>query len=642
MPSRPSKNRINMHDIISHPLGVLPDAINAVLRCPEPLDEVEVRSLFEEAEFLLLRLEEALSLGDGDSATALIQLLLEGLSARSEGPAHSGFTAFTTRDGLLSTLHSIFCHIFHNEALPIQSTGAADLAQAVCILCDCEALKEQCGELFMSDLLRVLQDLYDTPSTSNAYFQTQRSVAASLINLLKGSAKNKQRIGDWSCLLACFTMSVDVFFQLQCVEMLYRVSRKKKDLIKKLVQDGAGAYDQSITRALDAIDQLPNDETLLGRMMDLVERADEGRSDISVYSVQQVTAAETTVATSTKSFFTPHYFVVMIASSSADNLTIPYTHIRCVTIAKDSRVSFRLEKFPLNLEGVLHHTAAGMDTVTVFLSADQLAKLKASPVRSWIVHILQKKHQKQQCDSSAAKSTDEPVTSKEPEVDREKLDDRVGEGSDRIATLSSTATQVLEPLAQARAKRHREESSEAEGPAAEKQLNDADAKLRRGIDRVTKGMQAAEKKVFLTTLQRLAESKMELRRIEDVNALNAAIALMQEDVDKFRECSQRRREEYKRRVEVQIAELCKEIQGVEDAAASAVTQLNDGLRAIKSSSHALSERIAGVPLLVQELMNESRMAEEKSVQEMELGFEQELAQAEERELRMCSAVKEEE
>lgn len=390
----PSKNRINMHDIIAQPLGAVVDAVNSVLRRPEKLDVGEVQSLFRETSFLLLRVEEALSIRNEEAGAALILLLLEGLT-HSEESLQLGLTTFSVERGLLTFFNSVFKLVFRDGALPLQSPGAADVAQIICTLSECEVLKDPCGELFFDELVEILSRLYQNPDAANTHVQTQRSVAASLINLVKGSPKNKQRRSDWRFLLFCLTATVDVFFQLQCIELLYRLSRKNRAVLYNLFdqqhQQTSTLSSSKMKEILLSLDHLPNDQSLLSQMIEMIQKINAGRKNVVSFSVVEVTAGETVLAKPTLSFFTPHFFVVLLTSSSADNISIPYTCIRSVTISKEGRVFFRLESFPMSVEPFLHHSAPGMDSIGLLMSPSTLGELKSSPVRSWIIQLLQEK-----------------------------------------------------------------------------------------------------------------------------------------------------------------------------------------------------------------------------------------------------------
>eukprot|EP00796_Vickermania_ingenoplastis_P009243 gene9243-6496_t len=606
----PSKNRINMHDIISQPLGVLPAAVDSVLRRPESLDEVELQSLFSEASYLLLRAEEALSVGDEEAGSALIQLLLEGLS-HSEQSHEVGLTTFAVQDGLLDSLRSLFTLVFKDTALPIHSSGAADLAQIISALSDGDAVKEACGELFMADLACVLQQLYETPSSANRHFQTQRSVAAALINLVKGSTSNKERVSEWSFILPCFTMSIDIFFQLQCVEIMYRVSRRQKRFLKELAQQ-----QQDVVRAgLTKLDELPNDPALLGRMLEVVEGVNEGRADIIRFLVREFKAAETLITTTSKAFFTPHYFIVLIDSSSADNVTVPFDSIRSVTIGRDAHVMFRLETFPMNLEAVLSHTGAGMDTVTLALNTEQLARLKASAVRSWIIKALEcKKLNLSKDDQSNEKKSNEPEGVQGVHPSRSPPSCAC-----QPSPTESTPTPLLPTP--------RELTITGPGhPTAD--TNGRDTKrLKKEIHEPLKTPTGKENSV--TAADGLLQSiiwnvTQQLPRVEKERLLEQLDQLLQEAVDDARERCKRNRDEWAAEVSRGIALIDNEVKRSEDAAATAVEQLNGGLHQLKLSNQALSERMDALRFSLQQVLEESRGEERDFKEHLLRNFEAEL------------------
>lgn len=657
----PTKNRINMHDIIAQPLGALPAAVNAVLRRPEPLDDLEINSLFNEASFLFLRTEEALASNEEAAGAALIQLLLEGLT-HSEDSLPVGLKAFAVQGGLLQSLQSVFSMVFRDGALPIQSPGAADLIQVICTLSDEEGLKDLCSEMFMLKMVVVLQQLYDNPSAANRHCQTQRSIAAALINMVKGSAVNKKRLSDWSFLLPCLTMSTDAFFQLQCVELLYRVSRKHRNYLTDLIyQEEKVSQNEKMAAVLQSLDRLINDSTLLDQMIDLVEKVNQNRSDVLCFSAKKVTAAETPVAETSKVYFTPNYFVVLITSTSVDNLTIPYADIRSVTISKDSRVLFRLENFPSNLDVILSHTAPGLDVVALTFNASQLGLLKASPVRSWVVTVLQERQEQKKPENSLSSVTEtQPADlrcineeKKRWRAVEEKYEGTSSVGSNVLSTSMGAAVAASQGVKELRGDTHDASFHSAEGkrlktesiideptllrdtfkPSVEKKepskptvikRSSADTSLANFIRKATRRMPTAEKLSFLKTLEQLMEAKKGIRESEDIAELNREMEKIQHAVDDARKRCQNHRDEWYNEVTCTLNQVDKEIETVKEEASAAVEKLNQSLHQIKSSNQAMDERMDCMRLRLQQILETHKAAETEGRAEIQNFFETEL------------------
>lgn len=659
MPYRPSKNRINLHDIVSQPLEAVPDAVNAVLRRPEVLDDIEVQSLFHETSYILLRTEESFSLGHSDAASALIHLLLEGLT-HSEKALDVGLTAFSLLEDLLSNLQSIFHLTFKDHMVPVSSAAAVDLAQIVALLSDSESLKDRCGDLFLSGLVSTLQDLYDEPAAARTHFQVQRNIAAALINLIKGSSANKKRLPQWAFLIPCLQMSVDVFFQLQCVEILYRVSRRQKHYITDLIDAQKKQGNDSLASLLVSLDALPNDESLLEGMMGLVRSLQQNRSDMIPIDVNQVLTNETIVSEATRVMFTPCYFVVLLLSASADHITVPFLNIRSVSIAKNGRVSFKLSEFYREAEDG-SSTAEEVETVTLLLNNDQLTVLKASSVRPWIVNILQSSQQKestadplpsgsqQRGDQSHLKRQRSEISPPTPNLHLTKFErlarkaelnsagsegphhHRAREEEDMAgvscASRSPASSQMMAPSA----KRCKSEERQAEPPCPNlsfvgdvsasttsaasalpsKQSLAADAALIRQMRSVSRVMRPDERRDFFQNMHRVTSAKMELRRAETTTAINHVISNVEGTVNTATARCREAREEWFNEVQHSIQQLHTELKATEGTAAAAVADLNDALRNIKVSSQGMEERIACVSLRLQQTLDESYAIENR-------------------------------
>ncbi|EPY34555.1 hypothetical protein STCU_01527 [Strigomonas culicis] len=514
-PRKETKNRINMRDIISQPLGALANAVDATLRSPEMLDEVEVQSIFHESSFILLRAQEALSARHVEAFSALFKLYSEGL-AHSEASFEEGIRVIALQDDILQTINSLFLTVGRQNVFPLHSSATIELVQVVSSLCDGAALKDRCGALFMEGLRDMLGRIYADPEEANANVHLQRAAATALINLVKGSKQNKSRLPSWTFVARACAATFDVFFQLQCVELLFRISRQNKQILTQLND----ALPLAVTEKLQA---LSNDGSLLARMTALIEEMNEGQPNVLRYSLSQVVAADTVLTGSTDAYFTPHYMVALVTSSNADNITIPYQMIRSVTLGKDGRVILKLDQFPVKLEALLSHTA-GMDMVSLHMTKERLSDFKQSAVRSWIVASLQgrgddARHSGTKRPAAAAADDDEERPSKvsvaarpihdsspkerDPASKRAKLDAPAAPGGGGPPELRDAAV----------------------APAAQHMMDMIDELVRHGTP---------ETRTSILQLKRFIEAKTEFRRGEGVAALNAVMGGIQERVDSTR------------------------------------------------------------------------------------------------------------
>lgn len=560
MKPKPSKkNRINMHDIIAQPLGALPGAVDAILRRPEEMDNVEVQSIFKEASFILLRAEEAQSACDCDAFCALFKLFSEGF-AHNEASFEKGIETFERNSTLLQTLRGIFCAAVEQRVFPVQSAAVVELLQVIGSLCDGGGIKDACGALFMEGLANMLEGMYrSNAQETRANFLAQRAAATALINLVKGSKQNKQRIVSWAFLADCCALSVDVFFQLQCVELFFRLSRHNKSLFAQL--DG-----RLPSRVLDNIRHLPNDSTLLPKMIELLCDINQEREEVLSFPLVRTVVASTTITEKTVSYFTMDYFVVLVMSCNADNVTIPYKCIRSVTLGKDGRVNFRLDEFPAKLGALLSH-APGEDTVTLFMSPEQLAILRDSRIHSWIVNVLREKKERRKSGADGA-----------------------------VRAPSSSSTSV-----DAAAKRHRSESLQLAGN--ESQVWSTFEKMIKSSDDTAKN--ALEK------MRQLAHDNNEFKHQEVAAILDASMQAIQRVVDESHVATDGLRAAFRETAEGNIQDIEQRLQGSQSKVFVAVEKLNHALQGLKESNTAIHEQIACIEITLQQSLEISREEEAK-------------------------------
>ncbi|KEG13198.1 hypothetical protein DQ04_01151050 [Trypanosoma grayi] len=579
---QPVKNRINMHDIIAQPLGALAGAVDAILRRPEELDDVEVQSIFTEASFIILRAEEALAARDADAFCALFKLFSEGF-AHNEASFEKGIETFGANGALLQMLRGIFHGAVNQRAFPVQSPAVVALVQAVGGLCDGANIKDTCGALFMEDIAAMLDGIYRrNGEEARSCFLAQRAAATALINLVKGSRQNKQRVSSWKFLADCCALSVDVFFQLQCIELLFRVSRHNKSLLRNL--------DSRLPpHIVDSIRALPNDATLLMKMIDLLHDINKEREDVLSFPLSHADVAHTSIMEQTVSYFTSNYFVVLVTSSNADNVTIPYRSIRSVTLGKDGRVIFRLNEFPTKLEALLNH-AADEDTITIFMSVEQLTLFKESRIRSWIVAALDAKSGRKRNGATGGNGAADSVTP--PPLNGVPSDDKP--------------------------KRHRSESMQLTG--SESNVVTAFEKIIKASDKNVENM--------LEQMKKLVSSKAESKHQETAAILHASMNDIQRLVDEGRSTTDSYRDELKEGVEGNIQSIEQRLQVSQSKVAESVEKLNQVLQDLKTSNTAIHEHLACIEIDLQQSLEVSREKEANLCKSLKTECEEDIGRLE--------------
>ncbi|CAD2217421.1 hypothetical protein AGDE_06178 [Angomonas deanei] len=571
-PRKPTKNRVNMHDIISQSLDALPNAVDAIIRSPESLDDIEVNSIFEESSFLLLRAEEAISSQHSEAFAALMKIYTEGLS-HSESSFEEGIKTISLHRPILQTIHSIFIVVVQNGAFPVHSNATVELIQVISSLCDGTAIKEQCGALFMDDLICLLQRIYRDPEEAKQNFHIQRATMTALINLVKGSKVNKSRRTSWKFAEDVSLVTVDVFFLLQCIELLYRVSRQNKNVLTE-IQNSLIA---------EKLRTFPNDGTLLNRMTNLIRELSQDNRDIQRYPLTHVVAADTTLTGATDAYFTPFYLIIFVTSTNADNITIPYRMIRSVTLGKEGRVVLKLEEFPVKLEALLNRTA-GMDIVSLHMHKERLGDFKKSNIRSWIIEALQSRKEGSRLSGTKRPHEDISDSAEKMSVASHPIKEEESSGKPLGAHTTST-------------KKVRDE------PAVDREVVRQMMNL---VDELShSGAQAS-----LVKLKRLIDVKTEYRRGEIVTSLNEIMKEIQEKVDSARHATLSTRENWVNECSGRIEMLERHVLETQEMTARGVGTLNEGLRSIRSSDLALQERIACLDIEFQQALEEARELEQ--------------------------------
>lgn len=429
-PKQPPRLRICVADVISQPLNALPAAINALLKRTNGLDEVETEGLFHETGHILRRAEEALLLAhqqqqqqqqndhhhplggeethtsrrgrehSNPAADAVIgscfRLLQHGFVACVTSGSLCGLRAFTEDDNAFDALGRIV-------VAAVEGRGTCEEAQCEILntldyLCEGALSKERIGAAFMPVFLRVLAD----PTRP---YRVHRGVATDIVNLVKGSKANKDRLGDLGCVAGALAATSDYFLQLQCTEVLFRATRTKKTALDAL----APLLSADFVQGMQA---LPTDRTLLERMMRLVDAWNAARTPALVlrFPLQRVEVGNAVLCGPTAAYFAPEFFVVMIPGTAADNVTIPHSALRSVRLTKDSKVVFRLASIPPLLadrvalatadlaEGRGSGGAAGgssvsgsgaiAEDVALLCTPMVLAEFRRSSIHTWITNVL--------------------------------------------------------------------------------------------------------------------------------------------------------------------------------------------------------------------------------------------------------------
>ncbi|CBH09893.1 hypothetical protein, conserved [Trypanosoma brucei gambiense DAL972] len=581
---QPTKNCINMHDIVAQPLDAVVGAINATLRRPEELDDAEVRSIFEETSFILLRAEEAVMASEEAAFRALFTLLNKGFAHSAESFG-KGVEVFSSQVMLLEVLESIFHRAVKLQVFPLQGEAVAALLYTVGNLCDGDGTKDSCGRLFIGGLANILVHMYSQDvEEAHQHFVTQRAAVGAMIKLMKRSPRNRKLITSWDFLANCCALSVDPFFQLQCIELLYRVSRSNKSIFKQMKS-------RLSTEAIEKLASLTNSTTLISDMMGVLAVINRDRESLLVFPLGACEVAGADLNGSMTCYFAPHYFV-LISSDAVTESTIPYSSIRSAKFVEPSGVAIRVHEFPASLVAGLSRKTPKGDTLTLRVSREQLQRFKSSSIHSWITAAMKTREGAHQTPVGAP-----------------------GAGNNERRSSGVTPVASDRPQDGSGRKRYREESVQSAGSG--KPGTTSDLKNVGSSEGPTSGiMKHSTEAVKL--MSEVFPQKVTSIMSESINKI-------QEAVDGARVTTDGYRSHVKSAVEGAIQLVEDSLMASHSKAAAAVEKLNHELQERKATDTAFHQRIACIEIAAQQALEESRESEVRSLDSIKKEFEQHAA-----------------
>lgn len=245
-----------------------------------------------------------------------------------------------------------------------------EVVQAVCA--DAK-LKDKVGGVLGKLLLNYM---HDSAQHADDY-RVHRGCASALITLLRGSSANKNRFGaECGRIADCLERSSDFFFQMQCVEVLFRLFTHNRTVLAQATMN------DTLRRGIQS---LPNDATLLLSIQSFLDsyNAEFNADCVVPFTIVRMEIDGVEVCSHTTMYFSPLLLVVLLPGSMGDNFTIPFEHIRSVKLSKDHKLGLRLNVIPSKL-CLLMNLEEGKDTLHVFLTQSTLARLRSCCVHQWI------------------------------------------------------------------------------------------------------------------------------------------------------------------------------------------------------------------------------------------------------------------
>jgi hypothetical protein len=682
-------NSVNMRDLLSQPLGHIPAAVHALLRRTHELDQKELESIALEAGLAVLRAEEAASQGAPDTVAACLRLLNDAM-ATSDEVLQSVIDALVANGPVLqSSVPVLFRTVILQSRFPPSHDAVAELLLFVANLCDAAETKESTGELCMEGLQKLMTDATkaersfaermkapkrprdaDSEDPSSTY-QTTRAAATALINAVKQSKTNKLRIRDWRFVGRALAVTCDFFLQLQCCELLFRVSRVDKGLLESL------ALSEDLPRAIvDMIKKLPADATLLTAMTGVIENYNASfRPDKNVlgFDVLRVMVGETPICnTLTGVFFAPCFVVIML-NNSADNVTIEYEQLRSIHLLPDFHVQLLLDSIPFKILPLLQ---GKKDPAVVLQLAgpDQLQRFKDAPLRSWICERRDAFRASKAAGARSAPQT-EPLApgSVQPPITKAKTEDLETPKRPRSASLTLPLPNQRAALGPAAARLPSEfdlpaantsvrvaAGTSVEPPAAASTVDNSSAKSKKklrtegapmlksfmsppdvkpaaaaqpglnssaggelsaargSLADVISGMMARgddeELSAVLNQLSAAVEAKKEKRKAEVTSSINEALHDAQLRVDATKVEMQTQRQHFASAQEQRINECKSAHEAVMSQVVDEVGSLNESLSKVGEAHRAVKEQLSMIGLEAYQAIESSRLEEAQVLQ----------------------------
>ena len=368
----------------------------------------ELRSILSKVQFALrMKLDVPLS--------ALCGVLEQ--AAASAAVAEQSAKQIAANEDLLALFLDLLSEGLHSAA-DVSKTQLLNISQKLFMSLQ---LKEKCCAKALPWLLELFEKGDDS-------VEVPRAAASTLICLLSGSKGNKKLVGG-SCehIANALTRSSDFFFQVQCAEILFRIHTHNAAVL---------AQASIPAQLLDGIRRLPNDVNLFAEMQRAVQafNTSSKRPDMMSYDVLGVVWGPVDVCGGTTLHFSKSALMFFLSPKDThivgDQVTILFSQIRSVKIAKDHKLCIKLQYPPDRLQQLVHpQVDDAVDSLEFAVTQRTLSELMSSPVHNWILESKKARNQPAERPTAAA-AAKLPV--KRPRA----ADDHARQMSERSANVS--------------------------------------------------------------------------------------------------------------------------------------------------------------------------------------------------------------
>ena len=380
---------VNIGYVLDQPLAGIAQAINALRERPHPLALIEAKGVAKELPRLMHIVSDAVGTAEAaDVVPAVVALALDGLSF-SPDVEELGIKSVTNNAAAMRGFVDLFDFTLVRQSVPVDVQ--IDAAELLNFFSDADATKEAMGERFMEPLAVLV-------ARPQQHFALHREICSNLIALVKCSKANKLRIPCYSPVVQALVTTTDFFLQLQCVELLYRVSRQHPRLLDKVQAELPEML-------FDGIRALPNSGDLFDNMCDLVIAWNRTRTPRLVldFGVKYIDVGDERYTNGTTVLFSPKIFMLMLPNTPANNVSVEYTTIRSIKFrSSDGALCIRLREPPVPIADKLEIGSDGKDCISLKFTDGAAAEFRGSKIRQWIAEMTEAA--KNASSSSAAKS----------------------------------------------------------------------------------------------------------------------------------------------------------------------------------------------------------------------------------------------
>jgi hypothetical protein len=497
------------------------------------------------------------------------------------------------------TCLDLFCeltsHLLSRKAVAFRLQFDVEcLFRVIQLFCCAASLKDRLGGRLGEVLLSYMKD---TEMHADDY-RVHRGCCSALISLLRGSQANKTHFGpECGVIAACLENSSDFFFQMQCVEVLYRLYKHKSSYLTDLQASSAHGGAGVSLYLLRGIEELPNDSTLLLSIHQLLDNynRDAHPDRIIAFPVLHMEVDGVEVSRATTMYFSPLLLVVLLPGSTGGYLTIPYEHVRSVKLSKDRKLELRLYLIPPKLALVMRVDEDGddgRDKLLVSMTRVTMRELRTSVVHQWVAErkrnaprrVVRQPTRPQVRTAAAAASTSQGpspsgghrtrssssrpyIEERQVNVDRAREKGRVGLGSNAELSVSNTGDCSRSGS-----------SSRREHPPTVNAISAAPA-------------EAEGEESFLSEVHRAASAKAVRYREEQQAHVQHAVDAVKEELEELRRWCARERDQYESRFREDMAVVRRSEAVLKTSAAECVQALNTELDDVQALGALLKAEV---------------------------------------------------